>query len=117
MIWFFSEMLSGKKNVFLGGTTMDRNQQYDNMRYTERDPSYMRSPVSVGEWMITILLMALPVVNIIMLFVWAFSGNSNISKANWAKATLIWSLIIIVFYILLFLILGSMIAGFSDMRF
>ena len=28
--------------------------------------------MSVGEWMLTLLILALPLVNIIMLFVWAF---------------------------------------------
>lgn len=44
--------------------------------------------------------MMIPLVNLIMLFVWAF-GGSNPSKANFAKASLMWALIGIVFYILL----------------
>jgi hypothetical protein len=50
-------------------------------------------PVSVGEWMITILLLAIPLVNLVMLFVWAFGGGTQRSKANWAKAMLIWAVI------------------------
>ena len=50
-------------------------------------------PVSVGEWMLTLLLMVIPLVNLIMLFVWAFGSNTPKSKANWAKATLLWVLI------------------------
>jgi hypothetical protein len=63
-------------------------------------------PISVGEWMLTIFLTAIPIVNIIMLFVWAFGSTTNLSKANWAKATLIWIAIMIVFYILIFAIVG-----------
>ena len=63
-------------------------------------------PVTVGNWMLTILLMCIPIVNLILLFVWAFGSNTPESKANWAKASLIWMLIIIVFYVLLFLIIG-----------
>ena len=33
--------------------------------------------MSVGEWMLTLLILALPLVNIIMLFVWAFGGGTN----------------------------------------
>ena len=61
--------------------------------------------VSVGEWMVTMLLMCIPVVNIIMLFVWAFGGDAPVSKSNWAKAGLIWTLISIGFYVVLFVIL------------
>ncbi|WP_240636824.1 hypothetical protein [Paenibacillus silvae] len=56
--------------------------------------------VSFGSWMLTLFLLMIPLVNLIMLFVWAF-GGSNPSKANFAKASLMWGLIVIVFYILL----------------
>ena len=55
-------------------------------------------PVSVGSWMLTYLLMCIPLVNLIMLFVWAFSGSTPVSKANWAKASLIWMVIAIVLW-------------------
>ncbi|MBN2211334.1 MAG: hypothetical protein JW709_08055 [Sedimentisphaerales bacterium] len=63
-------------------------------------------PVSVGDWMVTYLLMCIPIVNLIMLFVWAFGGGTPVSKANWAKASLVWMLIAIIFYFLLFVLLG-----------
>ncbi|MDF2714257.1 MAG: hypothetical protein K0R28_1182 [Paenibacillus sp.] len=66
------------------------------------------SVISFKEWMITILLLALPIVNIIMLFVWGFGGGANPSKANYAKAALVWMAIGVVLYLLFFvLILGS----------
>ena len=61
-------------------------------------------PVTVGDWVLTFLLMCIPLVNLIMLFVWAFGGNAPISKANWAKAALIWTLIAIAIYFIIFLI-------------
>lgn len=51
------------------------------------------APVSVGEWFVTMLLMIIPLVNLILLCVWGFGGNAHPSKANWAKATLIWMVI------------------------
>jgi len=65
--------------------------------------------VSVGEWMLTLLICAIPVVNLVMLFVWAFGAGTKPSKANWAKASLIWIGIIIALYIVIaVLILGSL---------
>ncbi len=64
-------------------------------------------PVTVGEWMITYLLLAIPIVNIVLIFVWAFGSNTSISKANWAKALLLWFLIGIGIYLLFFLALGT----------
>ncbi|NEW06983.1 hypothetical protein GK047_13310 [Paenibacillus sp. SYP-B3998] len=70
------------------------------------------SVISLKEWMITILLMAIPIVNLIMLFVWAFGGGTNASKSNYAKATLIWMGIGIVLYVIIFvLILGAAFSG------
>jgi hypothetical protein len=61
--------------------------------------------VSVGNWMVTILLTYIPIVNLIMLIVWAFGGAQE-SKANWAKAMLIWMLIGIVIWIIFVFIFG-----------
>lgn len=63
--------------------------------------------VSLGSWIITMIIMLIPVANIIMLFVWAFNGSTNPSKANWAKA----SLIIVAIGIILASLFGSVIAG------
>lgn len=93
------------------------NNQPQTPVYREREATYVQAPVSVGEWMVTILIMILPIINIIMLFVWAFSGNINVSKANWAKATLIWMLIWIIFYIIVLVIFGSIVAGFLQMNY
>lgn len=48
-----------------------------------------QSVVTIGDWIITMILMCIPLVNLIMLFVWAFSSSTPVSKANWAKASLI----------------------------
>lgn len=50
---------------------------------------------SVGQWMLTLFLTFIPIVNIIMLLVWAFSSNTHPDKANWARALLIWFAIFI----------------------
>lgn len=62
--------------------------------------------VKTGDWFVTILVTAIPLVGLIMLFVWAFGGGTNPSKANWAKASLIWALIAVVIYVFLFAVLG-----------
>lgn len=59
-----------------------------------------QSVVSIGDWIVTMILMCIPLVNFIMLLVWAFSSSTPVSKANWAKASLIFMIIGIVFVIL-----------------
>ena len=60
--------------------------------------------ITTGDWVIVYLIMCIPLVNIIMLFVWAFGGGTPASKANWAKATLIWFVIV---FILTLLVLAA----------
>lgn len=70
----------------------------------------LERPVSVGDWFVTILLMSVPLIGLIMLFVWAFGGGSAPSKSNWAKAMLIWMLVgmgLGVVFVLLLAALGA----------
>jgi hypothetical protein len=67
-------------------------------------------PVSVTDWLITILLTSLPVINLIMLFVWAFGDSTHPSKSNWARASLIWMVIGIVIGVITVIALGGLAA-------
>ncbi len=62
--------------------------------------------VTVGEWMISLLLTAIPCVNLIMLLVWAFGGGAKKSKSNWAKASLIFVLISLAISLIFGIIMG-----------
>lgn len=57
-------------------------------------------------WIVANLLIIIPIVNIVMLFIWGYGKNSNanITKQNWAKASLVW-IGILTFILLLFGIL------------
>lgn len=70
---------------------------------------YNNEPISVGNWMLTLFLTFIPLVNLIMLLVWAFSSSTPASKANWAKAALLWMVIFIAISIVMGLLgaLGS----------
>lgn len=57
--------------------------------------------VSVKEWLITNLIMMIPLVNIVMMLVWAFGSNTNPNKANYFKAALILFAIVMVIYLVL----------------
>jgi len=70
----------------------------------------MENQVSVKQWVITILLLSIPIVNIVLLFMWAF-GEKNL-KTNYAKAMLI----VMACYtgiVIILAILGGIIASFS----
>ncbi|MGI6033942.1 MAG: DUF3862 domain-containing protein [Coriobacteriales bacterium] len=48
------------------------------------------STLTMGHWMLVLLLMAIPIVNIVMLFIWGFGAKAAPAKKNWARAQLIW---------------------------
>lgn len=64
---------------------------------------------SVGDWIITLLIMSIPLINFIALIYWAASSSSGPIKGNFAKAALVWILVVIVVYILFF---GALIGAF-----
>ena len=70
-----------------------------------------QKPMSVKDWLVTLLIMAIPLVGIIMLFVYAFGNNENINRQNWAKAQLIMVAIAIVLVILFMIVFGSIFAA------
>lgn len=101
-----------------------QNNTYQNPNYGNYQPYQqvyptangdMEEPMSVGEWMITLLLMMIPCVNIIMLFVWAFSKTEKKSKSNFCKAELIFMGIILALYLVLIIVMVA--AGVSLMDF
>lgn len=77
----------------------------------QTQPTY--KPLTVGDWMVTILVTFIPLVNLIMYFVWAFSSTSHPSKKTWAQASLIWLLISIVFSAIVFAIFGAAILALA----
>ena len=57
------------------------------------------------------LILIIPLVGLIMCFVWAFGDGSNLNRKAWAKAKLIWMLIGIVLTILLVILLAGTITA------
>ena len=79
----------------------------EQLRYQYQEPeSDLEEPVSVGEWLVSMLLMLIPCVNIVLMFVWAFSSKEKKSKSNYFKAALIFAAIVLVLYIILIAIFG-----------
>lgn len=54
--------------------------------YSVSDPN--KSVMSMGEWLLTLIVMAIPCVNIVMMLVWGF-GSGNENRKNYCRANLI----------------------------
>ena len=70
----------------------------------------LEEPVSFGEWMVALLLMMIPCVNIIMMFVFEFGGGKK-SKSNFFKAYLVWMLIGIILSVIICVAFGASMAA------
>ena len=74
---------------------------------------YENRPMSVADWVGSILLLLIPIANIVLLFVWAFGGNAPISKRNWARAHLL--ILAVVFGLYIVIIVAALMAGLSSL--
>lgn len=85
---------------------------YSALRTSYSQPSYAgagadTAPLRVGQFIGMFLLQYLPLVNIILLFVWAFGSSVNRNKKNIARA----ALIIAAAAVVLWLLIGGIVMG------
>ena len=72
-------------------------------------------PLSVGGWITTMIILMIPVVNFIMLLVWAF-GSGNKSRKNYCLASLIIAVVMIALIMVFYIAFGlSAASAFNTM--
>lgn len=86
---------------------MDQMNQFNQGSFQQQ-----YKPMTLGDWLITLLIQAIPLVGFIMLFVWAFGGDTHPSKKTWAQASLLFALIMIVLVIIFFAAMWSFFISF-----
>lgn len=87
--------------------------QYGAANTAWQDPN--DQPLSVGGWIGTMIVLMIPVVNFIMLLVWAF-GSGNKSRKNYCLASLIIAVVMIVLIVLFYMVVGvSAASAFNTM--
>ncbi len=62
--------------------------------------TYDTTPMTVGDWLITIILLGIPVVGIIMLLYWSLSSTGNLNRRNYCLATLVLVAVVLVLFII-----------------
>ena len=93
-----------------------QNQQYQsnfdyntssNGNYTQNyDQGMDTSPMSMGDWLLTILVSMIPCAGIVLYFVWAFGKTGNINRRNFCRANLIIMAGVFVLYFILAIVFG-----------
>ncbi len=85
----------------------NNNNQYQH----SVQPELKDSPLSVGEWILTILALFIPCVGIILYLVWAFGKKGNVNRRNYCRAYLVIYGIIMAIYLLIVLVFGASFAA------
>lgn len=112
-----------------GGSGQNQNQyQYQGYNYSQNygqngNMGYNQyggmdtSPMTMGDWVLTILALMIPCAGIILYFVWAFGKNGNINRRNYCRAMLIIEAVMIVLSIIMMLVFGTAIFSYSSYGF
>ena len=104
------EMYNGNDLNGMGDSYQQSVQEQLQYQY-QQPQTDLEEPVSMGEWLITMLILMIPCVNLVMMFVWAFSSKEKKSKSNYFKASLIFAAVILVLYIIIIAIFGAAFAS------
>ena len=78
------------------------------------DNSVSSETVSMGDWIVTMILSSIPIVGIIMILVWAFGGGAKPSKKNYARAMIIMAIIGIVLGIISSILFAGIFAAIGE---
>jgi len=81
-----------------GNTTTQKPPVYTKASVVLEEPAKV---MTLGDWMITLLLLFIPIVNIVMLIVWCADSTTNKNKKHFAQAYLIYMAITFVIAIIL----------------
>lgn len=98
-----TEQATNQTNPYYQNAASTSYQQgnYQQGGYVPTPPTNLEEPISVLDWIGTILVLAIPCVGIIMYIVWAFSSGTKKSKSNYCKANLILLLVVIGLYLVI----------------
>lgn len=110
--------MNGRNDEYpMSNSTLQRTEsdQYDSfgdnyaqLEYTRKVPSQNYSggyvprnakqetaiPMRLWDWFITFLIIGIPIFGVVMLFIWSFDENINPNKKNFARAQLIFLVIV-----------------------
>ena len=92
--------------------TQPNMQQPSNYQYnTNYNPNIEdredTTPLTVGEWILVLLVPCIPCAGLILYIYWAFSKKGNLNRKNYCKASLILMLIGVVIYAILAAVFGA----------
>lgn len=86
----------------------------NNGNYNTYESGQDTSPMSMGDWILTILAAMIPCGGIVIYFIWAFSKSTNINRRNFCRAQLVIMGIVLAIYLIFVVLFGTMIFSAFD---
>lgn len=87
------------------------NNNYNSQNNYQMPPKQMDlSPLSTGEWLLTLIVGIIPCAGLILYIIWAFGNSGNLNRRNYCRASLILqviSYVLVVFFILIVVVGGG----------
>lgn len=87
------------------------NNNYNSQNNYQMPPKQMDlSPLSTGEWILTLIVGIIPCAGLILYIIWAFGNSGNLNRRNYCRASLILqviSYVLVVFFILIVVVGGG----------
>lgn len=77
----------------------------------EYNNSMDATPMSVGDWVLTILALFIPCAGVIIYLVWAFGKKGNVNRRNYCRAYLAIYAVIMLVYLVITVVFGAVFAG------
>lgn len=78
------------------------NMGYNQNHYQDMDTS----PMSMGDWLLTILAAMIPCAGLVLYIVWAFGSTGNVNRRNFCRAQLIVMAGVFVIYLIMAVVFG-----------
>ena len=103
----YTDPNSGAGQTYQQQQQQPYQQQYQPYQQPGYDPGMDQTPLSMGEWILTILVMMIPCVGLIIYLVWAFGKNGNVNRRNYCRAYLIIYAVILVISIAFVTLFGA----------
>lgn len=111
----------GGANNYGNQNTYSGSNSYNGQNYNSQNPYQMPpkqldpSPLSTGEWILTLIVGIVPCAGLIIYLIWAFSNSGNLNRRNYCRASLI---IMAVSYVLvIFFIIMAVVGSLSAYRY
>ena len=77
--------------------------------------NFLQKPLTVGDWILTLIVLSIPLIGLVFLLYWALSSTSNVNRKNYCIAVLILAVILSALFLGLFFmgVFASMMSGIS----